>query len=187
MKKLSLFFTILFSIPSIISITTTSAFADTTVNTTINTEIYKFISKSGTPVFSDKVPPKRKFKKKSITVNQPENMNEDHDSSSDHEAYRQYKENKKLAERDIQKMLDKVYSQYTARDKSFQKYNPKEATENKPKKTSLKVCKKYKKKFDKVTDKMRIGYSVNEYRGLEAKRVKYRDLLFNECNSFDLI
>ena len=177
MKKPSLFFTLLFSVTSITSITISSAFADTT----INTEVYKFTSKNGTPVFSDKVPPKRKFKKKSITVNQPVIVNEDN------EDFRGFRGNKKLTEQDIQRMLDKVYSQYAARDKSFQRNIPKDATENKAKKTSLKDCKKYKKKFDKVTDKMRIGYSANEYRGLEAKRVKYRDLLFNECNSFDLL
>ena len=131
MKKLPLFFTLIFSI------SISSAFADST----INTEVYKFTSKSGTPVFSDKVPPKRKFKKKSITVNQPEIMDEDLESFRDHESYRRYRENKKLTEQDIQKMLDKVYSQYSAQDKSFEKYKPKEATENKPKKTSLKTCK----------------------------------------------
>jgi len=176
MKKPSLFFTLLFSITSI---AISSAFADTT----INTEVYKFTSKSGTPVFSDKVPPKRKFKKKSITVNQPVTI--DKNNGVNNRANNG--DIKKLTEQDIQRMLDKVYSQYAAHDKSFQKYTQKEATKNKLKKTSLKTCKRYKKKFDKVTNKMRIGYSANEYRGLEAKRVKYRDLLFNECNSFDLI
>jgi len=58
---------------------------------------------------------------------------------------------------------------------------------SKKKRKHLEQCKKYKRKFDAVSEKMRVGYKASQYRALEKKRVKYRDLLFYECNSHDLL
>jgi len=58
---------------------------------------------------------------------------------------------------------------------------------SKKKRKHLAQCKKYKRKFDAVSEKMRVGYKASQYRALEKKRVKYRDLLFYECNSHDLL
>jgi len=54
-------------------------------------------------------------------------------------------------------------------------------------KTSLKTCRFYKKKFDWFSAKMRRGYTNNERDWLESNRVKYRDLLFWNCDSHKLL
>jgi len=54
-------------------------------------------------------------------------------------------------------------------------------------KTSLKTCRFYKNKFDWFSEKMRRGYTNNERDWLESNRVKYRDLLFENCDSHKLL
>lgn len=63
----------------------------------------------------------------------------------------------------------------------------KRRTTDKEKKTSLATCKRYKSKWKQYSAKMRVGYDASQYERLEKNRVKYRDLLFNQCNSHELI
>ena len=54
-------------------------------------------------------------------------------------------------------------------------------------KTSLKTCRFYKNQFDWFSAKMRRGYTNNKRDWLESNRVKYRDLLFWNCDSQKLL
>ncbi len=53
--------------------------------------------------------------------------------------------------------------------------------------TSLKTCRFYKRKFQWFSERMRRGYTNSERDWLESNRVKYRDLLFNNCDSHKLL
>ena len=44
-------------------------------------------------------------------------------------------------------------------------------------------CELYKARLEKVMDKMRAGYRASEYKKLEKKRLKYRQLLFDKCDT----
>ena len=51
------------------------------------------------------------------------------------------------------------------------------------KKKSVSKCKTYKRKHSYYSDKLKEGYKNSEYKKLETNRKKYRDLLFNNCET----
>lgn len=122
----------------------------------ITTKVFKYSSKSGVPIFTDKKPKNKPHETKIIEA-----------AKSTGEGY------------PVSTFNDQL-TKSTRTHKSSKR-------SSKKKKRELTKCKKYKRKFEAVSEKMRVGYKASQYRALEKKRVKYRDLLFNECNSHDLL
>lgn len=100
-------------------------------------------------------------------------------------------ENKKHEIKTIEavKPTEDIFVTKLIKDRSIREGSRRRSSGRKSKKEGkqLAQCKKYKRQFEAVSEKMRVGYKASEYRKLEKKRVKYRDLLFHNCNSHDLI
>ena len=146
MKLITLFFSICFLT---ITFATDEAF--------ITTKVFKYSSKNGTPVFTDKEPKNGSHEIKTIKAAK---------STGDGNPITVFK--------------DTAIYYPKKRHKSSNR-------SAKNKKKQLAKCKKYKERFEAVSEKMRIGYKASQYRALEKKRVKYRDLLFYQCDSHELL
>ncbi len=158
-RQVMLIITLLFGLLS------TVAFADAFTQT----EIFSFKAKNGTPIFTDKKPKNNDYKTKVIQA-----------AKATQNGQYQAQQREFLVEYKHQNVEYQPTSKKKSRSRS-------KKVKSKVNETSIKTCKKYKRRLEKVSEKMRVGYTAKQYRGLEAKRVKYRDLLFYNCNSHELL
>ncbi len=128
-------------------------------------EVYSYKSKSGTPVFTDKRPIKsRQFKTQTIEAAIPTTKRQNSNSYA-------------ITNNSRPIQINHTQTVVYAHKKS--KHNKKQTKG----KDGLKHCQRYKEKFDYYSDKMREGYRNSEYKKLEKNRKKYKNLLFNRCDT----
>jgi len=136
-------------------------------------EVYSYQSNTGTPVFTDKRPIKSKqYKTQTIeatTSNDNGNNSRKNNSSNTVINY-----NNSTLINQTQTIV------YANKNSSKKKQHSKKQRTGKH---SLKKCQNYKKKFDHYSEKMSEGYTNSEYKKLEKNRKKYRNLLFNNCDT----
>ena len=145
----------------LISNTGASAYdASKNSDSTTNKDVYNFTSSNGTPVFTDLKPKSRTYKTQTIkttkvSVAAPEKSWNQQPSTINN----------------IQVINNNtvIINQYQS------KKTKKNKTKNK--------CKSYRKHLDRVMKKMNAGYLPSEYKKLEKKRLKYRNLIFKRCDS----
>jgi len=123
-----------------------------------------FNSSKGTPVFTDKIPPKKQsYKVQTIEA-----------APSTARSSQQYINNAPPVP------AIKRQTPRTQRVIVEHRFSRQKNTRKKPKK---KRCKYYKSRFEYFSDRMNAGYKNSQYAYLEKNRVKYRDLLFNRCET----
>ena len=137
----------------------------------IKKEVYSFKDKSGNIVFTDRQPTKKQtFKTQTIeAANSTGNSNRFNQNHKIPEPI--YNQQVYLANNQPQTVRVIVEQRGNTKKKSYKK------------KRSLKRCKAYKKKFTYYSDKMKSGYKNSEYKKLESNRKKYKNLLFNNCET----
>ena len=128
-----------------------------------NTEVYTFTAENGTPVFTDQKAKLKEYETKIIQAVKAE------DSGNG------YYPNIPPMQAPVHQVTNVVIHNHVSNNDSGEK------------KTSLSTCRSYKRKLDAVSEKMRVGYTASQYRSLEKRRVKYRDLLFNKCDRHELL
>jgi len=128
----------------------------------ISKKVYQFTSKKGTPVFTDKKPKNKRYNTRIIISDKATGVGS-------------YPKN------------NQTYQSHNYPSYSYSSPRNSRGVKSNSKKRSLNTCKSYKRKWTYFSSKMRNGYQAKEYQYLESNRKKYRDLLFNYCNSLDLI
>lgn len=136
----------------------------------IKKEVYSFKDKNGNLVFTDRQPVKKSaYKTQTIeaansTGSSQNNANFNNNNNQDYS--RSYSNNS--SEQTVRIIVE---------DRS--------AVKKKSKKTKKSVnrCKTYKRKHAYYSDKLKAGYKNSEYKKLESNRKKYRNLLFNNCET----
>ena len=130
-------------------------------------EVYSYQSNTGTPVFTDKRP----IKNKQYNTQTIETVNPD--------SSRQTSSSYKIADNTKPIIINQTQTVvYSNKNSSKKKRGSKRKT-----KDSLKLCQRYKEKVDYYSEKMRGGYRSSEYKKLEKNRKKYKNLLFNRCDT----
>ena len=144
----------------------------------IKKEVYSFKDKSGNSVFTDRQPNKKQaFKTQTIeaansTANTLDELRDyDDRSNSKHRNYsnQTYLNNNSITQPQTVRII--VEEGRVTKKKYYKK------------KRSLSRCKSYKKKLTYFSNKMKAGYKSTEYKKLEANRKKYKNLLFNNCET----
>ena len=135
----------------------------------IKKEVYSFKDASGNTVFTDRQPAKKQAYK-TQTIEAANSTGNSQESGVPQNDYKQrvYSNNTVNQPQTVRIIVEDG----SAIDKKSYK-----------KKRSLKRCKSYKKKFDHYSDKMKSGYKNSEYKKLESNRKKYKNLLFNNCET----
>jgi len=135
----------------------------------IKKEIYSFKGTNGNIVFTDRQP----TKKQSFKIQTIEAANSTGNSQNIYISQANY--NQRVYSKNVvtspQTLRVIVEDGSVTNKKSYKK------------KRSLKRCKSYKKKFTYYSDKMKSGYKNSEYKKLESNRKKYKNLLFNNCET----
>ena len=139
----------------------TSASADGVVSK----QVYSFKTEDGTTVFTDKQPIKT-------------NTYETHTI----EAANSTVSNVSTSDRYITQAAQNI--NITQTQKVIIAHKNKQSIKRKvSKKSSTSRCQSYKEKLEYYAAKMRSGYTNSEYKKLEKSRKKYRNLLFNRCET----
>ena len=133
----------------------------------IKKEVYSFKDSNGNIVFSDKRPAKKQaFKTQTIkAANSTGNIENNYSTRITNN------KNTYSSDHSTQTVRVIVENGKTTNKKSYKK------------KANLKRCKSYKKKLAYYSDKMKSGYKNSEYKKLESNRKKYRNLLFDNCET----
>ena len=132
-------------------------------------EVYSYQSKTGTPVFTDKRPiESRQYKTQTIEAATSSGSRKNNNSHS------VINYNNSIEINQTQTVV------YANKNSSKKKQHSKKQRTGKD---HLKRCQRYKEKFDHYSDKMREGYKNSEYKKLEKNRKKYKNLLFNRCDT----
>jgi len=135
----------------------------------IKKEVYSFKDTNGNVVFTDRQPAKKQSFK-TQTIEAANSTGNSQDSYTFQGSYNQ-----------------RIYSNNTVNSPQTVRVIVEDGSVTKKKaykkKRSLKRCKSYKKKFTYYSDKMKAGYKNSEYKKLEANRKKYKNLLFNNCET----
>lgn len=155
---------------SIIS-TVLTLLLSTTINAEgfIKKEVYSFKDKNGNIVFTDKQPNKKlAFKTRIIKAANSTGNIQNNYIDQDRSAQQDYSNNSNSSVQTVRVIVE---------DGSITKKNAYK------KKRTLKRCKSYKKKLAYYSDKLKAGYKNSEYKKLESNRKKYRNLLFNNCET----
>ena len=128
----------------------------------IKKEVYSYKDAQGNVVFTDRKPNKEKtFEIQTIEAANSTATTEQKELSPYRNTINVYKDTTQT----VRIIVDKESSA----KKSYKK------------KTSLRRCKKYKKKFTHYSDKLKAGYKNSEYKKLASNREKYKNLLFDNC------
>lgn len=131
--------------------------------------MYSFKDKNGNTVFTDKQPNKElAFKTRTIEAANSTGNSQNNSIDQDRSTQQNYS-NKPSAS--IQTVRVIIEDGSITKKKAYKK------------KRTLKRCKSYKKKLTYYSDKLKAGYKNSEYKKLESGRKKYRDLLFNNCDT----
>ena len=135
----------------------------------IKKEVYSFKDSSGNVVFTDRQPAKKQAYK-TQTIEAANSTGNSQKSYTSHANYSQsvYSNNTNTTPQTVRVIVE---DGRVTKKKSYQK------------KRSLRRCKSYKKKFTYYSDKMKSGYKNSEYKKLESNRKKYKNLLFNNCET----
>ena len=133
----------------------------------IKKEVYSFKDSNGNIVFTDRKPAeKQAFKTQTIeAANATGNANNSFSTQVTN------KQNTSSSNHSSQTVRIIVDNGTTTSKKTYKK------------KANLKRCKSYKKKLAYYSDKMKSGYKNSEYKKLESNRKKYRNLLFDNCET----
>ena len=136
-------------------------------------EVFSYQSNTGTPVFTDKRPIKSK-QYKTQTIEAATSSDSGKNSKKNNNSNTVINYNNSTLINHTQMVV------YSNKNSSKKKQQSKKQRTGKH---SLKRCQRYKEKFDHYSDKMREGYTNSEYKKLEKNRKKYKNLLFNNCDT----
>lgn len=135
----------------------------------IKKEVYSFKDVNGNIVFTDRKPAKKKtFKTQTIEAANSTANNQDSYTSQASYNQRAYSNNTVTSPQTVRVIVE---DRNVTKKKVYKK------------KRSLKRCKSYKKRLAYYSDKMKSGYKNSEYKNLESNRKKYKNLLFNNCET----
>ena len=142
----------------------------------IKKEVYSFKDKSGNIVFTDRLPAKKQaFKTQTIEAANSTGNSNGHElnfSQNKDSSQANYNQQTYVSNNYVQPQKVIIVNSSGFTNKTTHK-----------KKRVLKRCKTYKKKLAYYSDKMKAGYKNSEYKKLETNRRKYKDLLFNNCET----
>ena len=134
----------------------------------IKKEVYSFKDKNGNLVFTDKQPNKN-LVYQTQTVEAANSTANNQDTNTYDESHRRNDSNN--INNSVQTVKVIVENRSSTKKKSSKKAK------------SFKHCKTYKRKFAYYSEKLKSGYKNSEYKKLESNRKKYRNLLFNNCET----
>lgn len=128
-------------------------------------EVFNFTDNNGTPVFTDMKPKSAGYNSRIIRTPRAPKPAQQNVAPTGHYSIQNIRINKTTT------IINNNYASGKRRVAHHKKSKHKTR------------CESYKARLDKVMGKMRAGYRASEYKKLEKKRVKYRQLLFDKCDT----